>query len=89
MDKKTVLRILDIQTKCMPTKVLKSATLNDVWYAFLTAWNSVHTEFPDIINAYQGSAFISQEFKDLVKNLGTKLKRSGIERHNLIGTSEK
>lgn len=89
LDGKPVLHVVDRDTKFGAACFLENETTSGTWEAFLYIWVAPYIGFPDMIAVDQGPQFISAEWRNLTQAAGIKVKQSGIEHHNAIGTGER
>ena len=89
LDGSAALHVVDTRTHFSAAVFLTSQSVDGVWDAFITAWATVYTGYPNVIRADQGSIFTSPRWKKLMDATGITLQLSGIESHNSIGAGER
>lgn len=89
LDLKSVLHVVDQDTKLSAVAFFRSQTTEETWETFMRIWVSVHIGFPDTIATDQGTQFQSQRWKTLLLTAGIKHKTSGVQSQNALGVSER
>ena len=88
LDGKSVLHVVDRDTKFSAAALLRSETIEETWETFMRIWVSVYIGFPDTIATDQGTQFQSQRWRTLLLMAGIKQKSSGVQSHNALGVGE-
>lgn len=88
LKRRTVLHVVDKDTKFSAACFLKGESSAETWNAFMMVWVSVYIGFPDVIAVDQGPQFESLEWTNLVKAAGITEQSSVVERHNALGVGE-
>ena len=92
---KAILHIVDTATRFSSAIFLDSQgnnygqSVNGVWLAFLEAWCTLYTEFPNRIRTDAGSVFTSPRWREMAESVGIELRISGVEAHNSLGIEER
>ena len=92
---KAILHIVDIATRFSSAIFLDSQgnnygqSVNEVWLAFLEAWCTLYTGFPNRIRTDAGSVFTSPRWKEIAESVGIELQISSVEAHNSLGIGER
>lgn len=89
VDNKTVLHIVDRDTKFSAATFLIGESTADVWSAFIMKWVTAYIGYPEVVILDQGPQFQSLEFASLLSAAGIKRKDAGIESHNALGEVER
>jgi len=89
LDSMAVLHVVDTQTHFSSAIFLQGQSVEDIWYAFLECWVTLYSGYPDVIKVDQGPQFSSPRWKQITDMVGIKLKLSGVESHNSIGSGER
>lgn len=89
IEKRTVLHVVDRDTKFSAASFLDGETSKIVWETFLSIWVSTYTGYPDEVILDQGPQFQSKEFKSLLSAAGIKWRDAGVESHNSLGETER
>ena len=89
IEKKAVLHVVDIETGFNSATFLPYQTVEAVWDAFVTCWESLYIGFPMKMRVDQGSAFTSVRSTNRAKAVGTDVQESVAEAHNSLGSREK
>lgn len=87
--KRTVLHMVDKDTKFSVAIFLDNESSKGVWNAFLTEWVTTYIGYPEEVALDQGPQFQSREFKSLLNYVGIKSKDAGVESHNSLGEEER
>ena len=59
-----------------------------IWNAFVKAWCAIYIRFPNIMLVYQGSSFLSNEWRSACDLNSIELIATGTESHNSLGAGE-
>lgn len=89
IDNRTVLHIVDRDTKFAASTFLRGESTAHVWEAFLMVWVASYVGYPDKVLLDQGSQFQSNEFASLLLAAGIDRKDAGVESHNSLGETER
>lgn len=89
IEKRTVLHMVDRDTKFNAAVFLDKETSRDVWEAFLSHWVATYVGFPTEVILDQGPQFQSREFASLLMSAGINRKDAGVESHNSLGETER
>lgn len=86
---KTVLDIVDRDTKFFAATFLRRESTTDVWNAFVLKWVVVNIGYSDTVVLDQGPQFQSKEFVSLLMATGLGCKDAGVASHNSVGKVER
>lgn len=89
INKKTVLHVVDKDTKFSAATFTKGESSENIWEAFLCSWVAPYIGYPDIVILDQGPQFQSTEFSGLLTAAGIQKKSAGVESHNALGEVER
>ena len=91
IDSEAVLHVVDTATRFSAATFLKDYGLSveGIWLAFIEAWCTIHTGYPNRLRTDAGSVFTSSRWKELTDMSGTELRISGVEAHNSLGIGER
>ena len=89
LDSKTVLHIVDKDTKFSAAAFLGRETAEAVWEVYMRIWTNKYIGFSDVMSADQGPQFRSIAWKNFFNMAGMKLELSGVESHNALGVGER
>ena len=89
LEGKSVLHVVDRDTKFSAAVFLRSETTEETWETFMRIRISVYIGFPDTIDTDQGTQFQSQRWRTLLLMAGIKHKSSGVQSHNALGVGER
>lgn len=89
LDKRSVLHIVDNDTKFGAATFLESESVVQVWAAFLTSWVESYVGFLDKVILDQGPQFQSKEFRSPLLAAQISSRDAGIESRNSLGKSER
>lgn len=89
LEGKSVLHCVDKDTRFNAAAFLPAETTRAVWMEFVRIWVNAYVGYPDSIAADQGTQFVSEEFVSLCQHSGIRLKPSGVESHNALGSGER
>lgn len=90
LGKRTVLHIVDRDTKFGAACFLVHETTTAVWEAFLRTWVAPYVGYPECLAFDQGPQFgKSGDWHGLLLSAGIKEQPSGVESHNALGNGER
>lgn len=78
LDSKSVLHVVDRDTKFGAASFLLGQSASQVWQTFLNIWVSVYVGFPESVAIDQGPQFQIHEFSSLLQSAGIITKPSGV-----------
>ena len=84
-----MLHIVDTAPHYNSAVFLKGQSTEHIWGAFLETWVMLYIGLPDCIHADYGSVFANPPWRRILSEFGIKLKLSGIESHNALGSGER
>lgn len=87
--KAPVLHSVDMRAHFQNAIFLKGESARNVWDAFVEAWATVYTGYPQSIKSDHGSLFTSKDWENLTDMAGIQIEISGIESHNSISVGER
>ena len=64
-------------------------SVNGIWFAFLVAWCTLYTGFPNRIKTGAGSVLTLPRWKEMAESVGIELQTSEVEAHNSLGIGER
>jgi hypothetical protein len=89
IDGRPVLHVVDTGTTFESATFLDEQSFGSVWNAFLRCWSTMYVGFPTSMLTDQGSVFLSRDWKASCAALGIRLRHTGMESHNSLGTGER
>ena len=85
-----VLLIIDIDTYFSAAEFLRNGmSSNKVWDAFLKCWVLIYAGMSDVMLCDHGSAFISNEWKELAEENRVVVNLTRVQHHNSTGICER
>jgi hypothetical protein len=88
IDGRPVLHVVDTGTTFGAATFLEEK-FGSVWNALLRCWSTMYVGFPMSMHTDQGSIFLSREWKSNCAALGIRLRHTGTESHDSLGTRER
>jgi hypothetical protein len=89
IDGRPVLHVVDTGTTFGAATFLDEQSFGSVWNALLRCWSTMYVGFPMSMLTDQGSVFLSRDWKASCAALGIRLRHTGTESHNSLGTGER
>lgn len=89
IDGRPVIHIIDEGTHYSAAGFLKSQTADAVWRVILNLWTLTYLGPPDFLSVYQGSNYISKEFRSKAEAQGISIDEAPIETPGAIGLVER
>ena len=91
IDSEAILHVVDSATRFSSATFLKyyEQSVEGIWLAFIEAWRTIYTRYPNRLRTDAGSVFTSPRWKDLTDMSGIELRISGVEAHNSFGIGER
>ncbi len=87
--KKEGLHFFDIDTGFNSAIFMLYQTVEAVWDAFVTCWESLYIGFPMTLRVDKGRAFTSVRWTNRPKEVGTNVQKSDVGAHNWLGSGER
>jgi hypothetical protein len=89
IDGRPALHVVDTGTTFGAATFLDEQSFGSVWNALLRCWSTIYVGFPMSMLTDQGSVFLSIDWKASCAALGIRLRHTGTESHNSLGTGER
>ena len=91
IDSEVVLHVVDTATRFSAATFLKEygQSVEGIWLAFIEAWCTIYTGYPNRLRTDAGSVFTSPRWKYLTDMSRIELRVSAVEAHNSLGIGER
>ena len=92
LDGKALLHIVDTATRFSAATFLDGdfdQSVEGIWLAFIQAWCTLYTGYPNRLRVDQGSSFTSDRWRQLTDHAGIQLRISGVKAHSSLGIGER